>query len=57
MKQKANKTFNIKLNVNKIFKVKFNGLNKIFKPKFEVIPVKQETSFPNEENDIGGVDL
>lgn len=57
MKQKANKTFNIKLDVDKVFKVKLNRLNRTFKPRFEVIPVKQETPFSNEENDIDGVDF
>ena len=57
MKQKANKTFNIKLDVDKVFKVKLNRLNRTFKPRFEVIPVKQETPFSNDENDIDGVDF
>ena len=37
MKQKVNKFFNIKLNTNKVFKVKFNKLNKTFKPEFEEV--------------------
>lgn len=47
----------MKQKVNKIFKVKFNGLNKIFKPKFEIIPTKEETSISKEENGTNGVDL
>ena len=57
MKQKANKTFNIKLDVDKVFKVKLNRPDKTFKPRFEVIPIKQETPFSDEENDIDGVDF
>ena len=50
MKQKENKTFNIKINTDKIFNVVFKKLDKIFEPDFKALRIKQEELSLAEEN-------